>query len=146
MVLTIILLLIFAICVAMLWNEGMWSNSLTLINVVLAALIATNYFEPAATFMDTKLPAYTYVWDYLMLWGIFFLAFSILRGVCDSLSKTQVKFKMPIEQAGRVLTSAAVGWIVICFTLMTLHTAPLARTPIRGSFQAEPMSNNFLCP
>ena len=144
MILSILLILIFVICVAMLWNEGTWSNSLTLINIVLAAMLATNYFEPAATFLESKLPSYTYLLDYLALWGIFFIAFSFLRGATDGLSKTQVRLKMPIEQAGRVVTSVAVGWVMICFTLTTLHTAPLAQTAVRGSFQAEPMSNNFL--
>ncbi len=144
MALAAALILIFIVCVAFLWNEGMWSNTLTLMNVLLAALVATNYFEPAADLLDKNLPAYTYMLDFLAIWGIFVIAFSILRAATDQLSTTQVKFKLPIEQAGRALTAAAVGVCMICFTLVTLHTAPLARTAFKGSFQAEPLSNNFL--
>ena len=144
MALAIVLILIFLICVAMLWNEGTWSNAITLVNVLLAGLLATNYFEPAASFLEQRLPQFTYLLDYLAMWGVFFLSFTILRAVTDAISKTQVKFKLPIEQTGRVLTAAAVGWVVVCFTLASLHTAPLARTAFRGGFQAEPMSNNFL--
>ena len=46
--LTAFFLVIFFVCVAMMWNEGLWSNAITLVNVVVAAMIATNYFEPLA--------------------------------------------------------------------------------------------------
>ena len=139
-----ILVLVWIVCIAMLWNEGMWNNCITLINVLLSALLAMNYFEPAAKFLESKMPSYTYVVDYLAIWFVFFIAYLVLRAVTDQLSKTQVKFIMPIEQAGRIISVLAIGWIMVCFTLASMHTAPLARTAVRGGFQAEPMSNNFL--
>ena len=142
--LTGILFFVWIICIAMLWNEGMWSNCLTLINTVLAALLSMNYWEPAADFIEGRLPSYTYLIDFLTMWFLFFISFIILRALTDFTSDTRVKFKMPVEQAGRILSVIAIGWVMICFTVATLHTAPLARTAIRGSFQAEPMSNNFL--
>ena len=142
--LTGILFGVWIVCIAMLWNEGMWSNCLTLINVLLSAMLAMNYFEPAADALDDAMPSYTFVWDYLAIWLIFALSFIILRALTDALSKTRVKFIMPIEQAGRVISVIAIGWIMVCLTLTSLHTAPLARTAVRGGFQVEPMSNNFM--
>ena len=142
--LTGMLILVWIVCIAMLWNEGMWNNCITLINVLLAALLAWNYFEPVADFLEKKMPSFTYTLDFLSLWFVFFLAYIVLRAVTDTLSKTQVKFKMPVEQTGRVLSVIAIGWIMVCLTLASLHTAPLARTAIRGGFQPEPMANNFL--
>lgn len=139
-----ILLFIWLICIAFLWNEGMWSNCLTLVNTMMSALIAMNYWEPAADFLESKLPTFTYVVDYLAMWFVFFLSIAIMRSVTAVLSRTQVRFIPPIEQAGRVISVFLIGWIMVCFTLTTLHTAPLARTAIRGSFQESPMSNNFL--
>ena len=139
-----LLVLIWVICVAMLWNEGMWTNCVNLVNVLLAALIAMNYWEPVAAFAESRMASYTYVLDYLSLWLLFFVAFIVLRAATDALSKTQVKFKMPVEQTGRVLSVVLIGWVMVCFFLATLHTAPLARTAVRGSFEATPMSNNFL--
>ena len=148
MLLAGMLVLIWVICIAMLWNEGMWTNCITFVNVLLSALLAMNYWEPVADLAETKGGAYirsfTYVLDYLSMWFLFFLAYIILRQVTGSLSKTQVKFKMPIEQTGRVLSVIAIGWVMVCFFLTSLHTAPLARTAVRGGFQATPMSNNFL--
>lgn len=135
---------IWVICVAFLWNEGTWSNCLTLVNTLLAALVAMNYWEPLADFAEGKMPTYTYVIDYLAMWLVFFIAIAVFRALTATISKTQVRFIPPIEQAGRVVSVLLIGWIMVCFTVTSLHTAPLARTAIRGSFQATPMANNFL--
>ena len=143
MILPALLCLIWVICIAMLWNEGMWTNCINLINVVFAALLAMNYWEPVADFAESKMPSFTYLLDYLSMWLVFFVSFIVLRAATDGLSRTQVKFKLPIEQAGRIISVIAIGWIMVCFFLATLHTAPLARTAVFGGFQATPMSNSF---
>lgn len=142
--LTGILAMVWIICIAMLWNEGMWNNCLTLVNVVFSVFLAMNYWEPASTYLNGKMASYTYIIDYLVMWFIFFLSYIILRAVTDYLSNTRVKFMMPVEQAGRIISVIIIGWVMVSFTLTTLHTAPLARTAIRGSFQPTPMANNFL--
>lgn len=143
MILSGMLMLVWIICFAMLWNESMWSNCINFVNVLLAALIAMNYWEPAADFIDAKQPSYTYLIDFLTIWFLFFLAFNVLRTVTDFLSKTQVKFKMPIEITGKAISALAIGWVMVCLFLTSLHTAPLARTAVKGGFQATPMSKNF---
>jgi hypothetical protein len=139
-----VLIGIFVICLAFLWNEGFWSNTLTLINVLLAGLVATNWFETAADFLETKLPTYTYLLDFLAFWLLFFLSYTVLRAFTDAISKTRIRFKMPIEKTGGIVSCCAVGWLMICLCLFSLHLSPLARTAFRGGFQAEPFSNNFL--
>ena len=70
---SIILFAIFVCCIATLWTEGMWGNAIRLINVVTAALLATNYFEPLANWLQgfsTKFSTFTYLWDFLALWGL----------------------------------------------------------------------------
>jgi hypothetical protein len=143
MVLNIVLILIWIVCIAFLWNEGMWSNMITLLNTLLAALVATNYFEPLANLLEQRESSFTYFWDFLALWLLFALTFGLLRAVTDSISKTRVRFKMPVEHAGRVLLSILTGWVFVCFVTMTLHTAPLARTSFRGSFAPDPQTRHF---
>ena len=138
------LALVWIVVIAMRWNEGMWNNCLALVNVVLSALLAMNFWEPAADFLESKLPSYTFLMDYLALWGVFALSYMILRQVTAALSDTRVKFSPPIETAGSIISVILTGWVMVCFSLTTLHTSPLARTAVRGTFQAEPMSNNFL--
>lgn len=142
--LTGMLIFIWVICVAFLWNEGMWSNCLTLVNCLMSCLVAMNYWEPVADKIEASLPTYTYLIDYLSLWFLFFLTFAVMRLVTSLLSRTQVRFIPPVEQTGRVISVLLIGWIMVCFTLTAMHTAPLARTAVRGGFQQEPMSNNFL--
>jgi hypothetical protein len=144
MLITVVFFVIAFVCVAMLWNEGMWANTLTFVNVTLAAMLATNCYEPLANYLDQQAKSWTYVWDFLALWGVFSLAFALLRAVSDEISKHQVRFRVPVEVAGRVLFAVATAWVIICFTCMSLHTAPLARTAFRGSFAKEPLSNHFL--
>ena len=146
MLLGFLLVLVWFICVAFLWNEGMWSNCLTLINTLLSALVAMNYWEPLADWaegMSDSMATYTYVIDYLCMWLLFFVSIAVMRAATAGLSRTQVRFMPPVEQAGRVVSVLLIGWVIVCFTVTTLHTAPLARTAIRGSFQESPMSNNF---
>lgn len=135
---------VFIICVAMLWNEGMWSNAITVVNVTLAGLIATNFFEPLARKLDGVQPDYTYLWDYLMLWGLFALSIGLLRAFTDTISRQRVRFKMPVEHTGRVIFSVWAAWVMVGFTAMSLHLAPLGPQPFRGAFAIKPKSSCFL--
>ncbi len=137
-------LVIFFVCVAMMWNEGLWSNAITLVNVVVGALIATNYFEPLAAMFDKSMPSYTYLWDFLAIWLLFALSCGLMRVATDQISKNRVRFKMPVEYAGRIFFAAWVGWVMILFTCMTLHVAPIPRNSFGGAFQETPTSGNFL--
>lgn len=141
---TFLILVIIFIVVAMMWTEGLWSNAITFINTIFSSCIALNYFEPLADFLDQKAPTYTYVWDSLSIWAIFFLAHNILRAFTDLISKHKVRFKMPVELVGRTIFALASAWVIVCLFHVSLHTAPLARTAVKGGFQAEPQSGNFL--
>ncbi len=136
----IVLLVIFVACFASLMNSGLWSNLIMLVNVITAGLLAMNYFEPVAEFLDKQAPAATYIWDFFSLWLVFGVAMVALRAVTDFASKVRVKFFPPVEKAGGILMAIWVSWIIVCFSTATLHTAPLARNFLGGSFQPEPDS------
>ena len=72
--LDLVLLLVFVSAVAFLFNAGLWSNALTLINVITAGLIAMNYFEPLADRLEKWSPGYRYFWDFLSIWLVFVVA------------------------------------------------------------------------
>lgn len=136
-ILTILMLVILFACVATLYADGMWSNAVGLINVVTAALLATNFFEPVAQWLDAWDASYTYLWDFLALWGLFALFLAIFRTATDKISLVQVKFLKVVDRIGSGIFSVWIGWVMICFTMMTLHTAPLARTFLFDGFKAE---------
>lgn len=132
------LLLVIGIAVfGTIMREGLWSNAITLVNVITASLIATNFWEPIASTLDEQVPSATFLWDLVVLWLLFTIVLLILRLCSDSVSKVRVRFKKPVELFGGLFLAGWVAWVSICFTAMTLHTAPLSREFLFGGFRAE---------
>ncbi|MDA0659017.1 MAG: CvpA family protein [Planctomycetota bacterium] len=144
MTLTLLLLVVFLITTAMLWNEGLWNNALSLIHAVLAGLVAANGWEILADYLTKQVPEYTYVWDFLSMWIIFCVTYAIFRATAEQLSKHRIKFKLPVEQTGRILFAIWTGWIMVCFTMFSLHTAPISKNAFRGGLKHEVGEKNFL--
>jgi hypothetical protein len=128
MYIAIILCVILLACVASLFNDGIWSNAIRLINVILAALLSLNYFEPLAVFLEKHVGmSYTFVWDFIAMWSLFTVFSIFLKVFTDKLSKVKVKFLKIADQIGSIILALWIGWMMVCFTLMTFHTAPMSR-------------------
>ncbi len=136
-ILPLLMILIVFACVATCYTEGMWSNAIRLINVVTAALLAMNFFEPVARWLYDMQPSYTYLWDFLSLWGLFGIFMVIFRELTSALSRVQVRFLKVADRIGSGLLSVWIGWVLVCFTMTTLHTAPLSRNFLFEGFQPE---------
>jgi len=141
----LLLLVIFAATTAGLWFQGLWNGLVTLVNMILAMVIATSFYEPAAAAIEGFggfFASIKYLLDFVVLWLLFFLAYSILRAVTDSLSKERVKFDKPIELGGRSIVAAVCGWIMVCFVAFSLHMAPLNSATPLGAW-SKPSSRMF---
>ncbi|MGI9518169.1 MAG: CvpA family protein [Pirellulaceae bacterium] len=123
------------------WFLGFWNNVITFVNTVLAAIFASNYFEPLADAIDGGQSSYTYLLDFVSLWLLFFATFAILRTATDMLSKHRVHFDKWLELTGRTVFTLATAWVFVCFMQFSFHTAPFP--PGEGNFQARPNSVNF---
>lgn len=143
MMLTVSVLVIMAIIVAMTWSEGLWSNLLSFVNALLAAIIATNTYEFATKLIEGQAPELTYFWDFIMFWMLFGFVFGILRALTDQISPTRVRFKLPVEATGRAVFGFLTAWVVVCIFLFSLHMAPLDRTCYGGAFGKAPDGSNF---
>jgi hypothetical protein len=143
--LTLLLLAVFIMTVVLLGAlGGLWDNFLMFVNILLAGLIATNFFEPAAAWLDSVLgPDYNWYTDMLAFWGLFALAVGLLRTFTDLISTVRVKFKMPVETGGSIALAVLCGWLMVCLTAFSLHLAPLEVNSWGGEFQAKPESVNF---
>jgi hypothetical protein len=137
MLVTLLMIVVLFACIATLYADGLWSNAVRLINVVTAALLAMNYFEPLANWLDAQQDSYTYFWDFLSLWGLFVIFSVIFRVATDFASRVKVQFLKIVDRIGSVILAMWIGWVMICFTLMTLHTAPLAQKFLNGNFDPE---------
>lgn len=143
MLLGVFFILVFVAVFASVMLGGLWSNTITLINFMLAGLIATNYFEPVADYLDKNAPSFTYAWDFVAIWLVFGLTMVVLRAATDYLSKIKVRFFLPVEKAGGIVMAIWVSWLAVCFTAATMHTAPLARHFLGGDFQLTPDAKMF---
>ncbi len=133
--LIVFLLLILIGTVACLWNRGIWGTALTLINVVFAALLAMNFFEPLANNLGSP---NSNTMDFVCLWALFALFFGLVRLATDLVSRVKVRFPYAIDTAGAVVLALWTGWVLFCFTLTSLHVSPLAQSPFLGSFMETP--------
>jgi hypothetical protein len=138
--LSFLLFLIILASVGSLYRDGMWSNAIRLLCVVLAGLLATSMFEPVADGLEKAAPSYRYLVDFISLWGLFVFWMVILRGATDVLSRVRVRFLGLADRIGSAAFAVLIGWVMMSFTLMSLHTAPLAKNFMGGAFQPkEPM-------
>jgi hypothetical protein len=135
MYLNIALLLILFACIASTINNGLWTNLILLINVVSSALVATCYYEPVAESFDDLVPSYGAANDIVSIWLVFAGTLALLGWATDVLSKVKVRYLRPVDRFGGMFISCWIGWVVVCFTTMTLHTAPLGRNFAAGDFQ-----------
>lgn len=139
MMFLVAIILMFA-ALAMLMPQGLWTSAIALVNVTTAALLAINFWEPLATWIETLGPfarRSTYVIDFVCIWLLFALCLTVLRTVTDLISKTKVRFIRPLDVAGGAIFALWTGWVLVCFTFMTFHTAPLGREFMFGGFKPE---------
>lgn len=143
MMMTLILLLLFGLTAGLIWMHGLWGAAVTLVNLLLAMLLATNFFEPVANLAEGMVKSGTYFFDYVSLWGLFIVFFGIFRAITDGLSSSAVKFIMPVEMAGRTIIALWCGWLMVCFTTFSLQMAPLNSVTPMGAWQS-PKDSTFL--
>ncbi len=135
-----LLFVIFVAVAISLYTEGLWGNVLRLINVVTAALLATNFYEPLANWvegMSDMMATFKYLTDFICLWLLFGIAMLLLRGLTDYASKVKVRFHTIVERVGSGILSCCVAAIMVSFITMTMHTAPLADEFLWEGFQSD---------
>ena len=128
-------LAIFIIVVAANWWLGLWSNLLSLVNFLLAALFASSFYESVAGILSGLSPeikSYDYLLEFVCVWLLFFLTFGILRGITEALSAYRLKFDNATELIGRSLLSVWLGFAFLQFAVFTFHLAPIAPSDYAG--------------
>ncbi|ADB16421.1 hypothetical protein Psta_1746 [Pirellula staleyi DSM 6068] len=138
------LLLVFLGTGVAIWFQGLWNAAITLVNLLLAMLVASNYWEPLTTLIEGLAgQGYTYLLDVVVLWILFAVTFGILRTITDTLSKKPIKFMMPVEMGGRSVLAIWCGWLMLCFVTFSMQMAPLAQVEPLGAW-ASPSTSSFI--
>jgi len=136
MMISLVLLGIFVAVSFALWREGPWSGLIMLLNVLLAASLATAWYPAVVAKLEMFLPSYSYLLDFLALQGTFCLLLLVLREITDRTSRTRVRFRRPVELVAGPVVAVLTAWIVVCFTAASLHTAPVPRDMIQPTPEA----------
>ncbi len=136
-ILPALLIIVLVAVVASIGRDGLWSNTIVFFNVLVAALVATNFFEPLAEWLKSRAGDFNILFDLLSLWVLFAGVLFALRAATDAVSRVKVRFVPPLDRFGGFAVAVLCGWILVCFVMMTLHTAPLARDFLFGGFRPE---------
>jgi hypothetical protein len=132
-IVSLILLGVFVAVAFALWREGPWSGLIMLLNVLLAAALASAWYPAVVRWAEPQFASYTYLLDFVALQGLFCLLLLAFREVTDRLSKTRVRFRKPVELAAGPLVAALTAWVMVAFTAASLHTAPVPRDFVQPS-------------
>ena len=122
-------------CVA---SEGPWGAATTFISVILAGLLAMNFFEPVASMFPQTMEWQTRA-DIIALLGLFALFVTGLRMGAESLMPTQLEVNPLVYDGGRWGFGLLTGYVTAAILLTSFHTAPLSR----DFLGFKPEGNNF---
>jgi hypothetical protein len=115
--------------IAMTVNEGLWSNTITLLCIWMAGVVATlvgPYLGAWALSQFNK--DMTFGWYFLFagLWLSFFVANLLLRVLFDRTSRLRLRFIPQLDAIGGPLMGIFVAIVFASFCSFTLMKAPLA--------------------
>jgi uncharacterized membrane protein required for colicin V production len=119
---------------AMMVREGLWSNSIKLVNIVASGLIAFGFYSPLAVYLDEQTGGSNTYWlDFVVIWGLFIVSMIVMGELLTKLaSRTRMRFKYPIDNVGGPLFGLVAAWVMAAFVVATLHTAPMPRDAFSG--------------
>lgn len=142
-ILGVIFFATFAMCI----DKGLWSNTLTAINILFSGLIAFGWYQPVAKMAAGSMGEYTYLLDFMMLWVLYVIAFIVLHRVLGGmLSKTRMRFKHPIDTIGGPASAAIAGWLMTGIVAASLHAAPFDKDAFGGVFSDGTRSSTLTNP
>src|SRR6516225_7045838 len=122
------------------FREGIFTAFTMRVNVILAGLIAFNFWEPLADLLDSSLrdsflDGYQ---DLFLLIALFCVSLGLLRAATNNLANKQIAFPAVLQQFGAAGIGLLIGYLVTGFLLCALQTLPWHR----NFMDFEPRSRN----
>jgi hypothetical protein len=111
------------------YREGLFTACTMAINVLVAGLVAFNFWEPLAALLDPML-AGSFLHGYedaACLILLFALTLGFLRLVTNGLASSRLDFPAWLQSGGGTLFGLLTGYLVSGFLLCTLQTLPWHR-------------------
>ncbi len=131
---TIFYLIVIFAGTAMTVREGLWSNTLTLISIIISGIVAFGFYSRLVLYFDQDLTngQHTYWLDFAVIWGLYLVTMVVVRTLFGAASKTRMRFKHPIDPVGGPIVGFLAAWVLASFTLATFHTAPMPKDAFSG--------------
>ena len=129
---TLLIILMFLGVIASTWWMGIWNNCLTLVNTILAGLIASSFYEGLAEKLASMM-GYKDVIGFLAVWLLFVVSFILLRTLTDITSSRKLNFDPMVEIIGQTVLSIWIACVFLAFSLFTLHLSPLTPTDFQAN-------------
>lgn len=128
-----IYLIVWFVGSAMMAREGLWSNTITFVNIVVSGLVAFGFYAPLTIRIDEYTEGKnTYFLDFVVIWFLFSVTAVILRALTRLLSATRMRFKHPIDPIGGTVMSEIASWVLATIVMASLHTAPMGQDAFGG--------------
>ena len=108
------------------FREGIFTAFTMLVNVLLAGLIAFNFWEPICNLLDSSMrdsfiDGYQ---DMFVLIFLFCLSLGLLRTATNNLANKQIAFPAVLQQFGAAGVGMLTGYLVSGFLICVLQTLP----------------------
>lgn len=132
-------------------REGLLTAITTLINVVLAGLLAFNFYEPLANELESMVRGSLLAGfeDGIVLFGLFAGILGLLRVVTNNLANTELELPALFNQISSVAVAAVTGYLVAGFLVCLLQTLPWGENFLGFEYQVDPSApkiRSFLPP
>ncbi|HEY3393330.1 MAG TPA: CvpA family protein [Lacipirellulaceae bacterium] len=119
--------------IAMMVREGLWSNTITLVNIIISGLVAFGFYSPLVIYLDEMSDGeHTYWLDFAVIWVLFAAVMVVCRVFTAAASKTRMRFKNPIDPVGGPVAAVLAAWTLAAFSLATLHMSPMPKDAFGG--------------
>jgi hypothetical protein len=137
MVFAVLTILIMAGVAYAQFKEGVFTSFVTFVNVMIASVVACNFFEPLADAMEgmTKDTFMDGIEDFVMLVLLFTIVFGALRWATNSIAATEIQYHPLFYQGGAILCGLLTGYVLSGFFVVAMQTLPLHENFME--FQAE---------
>lgn len=135
-------IVIILVAVYAFWRQGVLAAFAMAVNILLAGLVAFNFFEPITNELepmmtDSFLHGFE---DSISLVALFSITLVFLRWATNALMHTVIEYGAVIQQGGAVVFGALAGYLVAGFLLCVAQTLPL--DPHFMHFEAQLEPNN----
>jgi hypothetical protein len=109
------------------FKEGVFTSFVMLVNVMIAGVVACNFFEPLADLMAdiTKGTFMQGTEDFIMLVLLFLITLTALRFATNNIAPTEIEFHPILFQAGSILCALLTGYVLVGFFVVAMQTLPL---------------------